>query len=127
MRARFTAFASKNEAYLLDTWDATTRPSIVDFSKDSTDWIRLEIVNTKKGGIKDSKGVVEFKAYYRLNGEQRVMREISRFRKDQNRWRYLDGAVKSIARVGQAQDNNGRNAPCPCGSGKKYKRCCGKD
>lgn len=19
-----------------------------------------------------------------------------------------------------------RNAPCPCGSGKKYKRCCGK-
>ena len=20
----------------------------------------------------------------------------------------------------------GRNAPCPCGSGKKYKRCCGK-
>jgi preprotein translocase subunit SecA len=21
----------------------------------------------------------------------------------------------------------GRNEPCPCGSGKKYKRCCGKD
>ena len=21
----------------------------------------------------------------------------------------------------------GKNAPCPCGSGKKYKRCCGKD
>lgn len=20
----------------------------------------------------------------------------------------------------------GRNAPCPCGSGKKYKRCCGR-
>ncbi|MCX5873963.1 MAG: SEC-C metal-binding domain-containing protein [Deltaproteobacteria bacterium] len=20
----------------------------------------------------------------------------------------------------------GRNAPCPCGSGKKYKKCCGK-
>ena len=20
----------------------------------------------------------------------------------------------------------GRNSPCPCGSGKKYKRCCGK-
>jgi len=23
-------------------------------------------------------------------------------------------------------DKIGRNAPCPCGSGKKYKRCCGK-
>lgn len=22
--------------------------------------------------------------------------------------------------------NIGRNTPCPCGSGKKYKRCCGK-
>ena len=21
----------------------------------------------------------------------------------------------------------GRNDPCPCGSGKKYKKCCGKD
>jgi preprotein translocase subunit SecA len=21
----------------------------------------------------------------------------------------------------------GRNAPCPCGSGKKYKKCCGQD
>ena len=21
----------------------------------------------------------------------------------------------------------GRNEPCPCGSGKKYKHCCGKD
>jgi len=23
-------------------------------------------------------------------------------------------------------DKVGRNAPCPCGSGKKYKKCCGK-
>lgn len=23
--------------------------------------------------------------------------------------------------------NVGRNDPCPCGSGKKYKKCCGKD
>ena len=21
----------------------------------------------------------------------------------------------------------GRNDPCPCGSGKKYKKCCGRD
>lgn len=25
-----------------------------------------------------------------------------------------------------AQQKLGRNAPCPCGSGKKYKRCCGR-
>ncbi len=26
----------------------------------------------------------------------------------------------------QAQKTVGRNDPCPCGSGKKYKKCCGK-
>jgi len=25
----------------------------------------------------------------------------------------------------KAGDKPGRNDPCPCGSGKKYKRCCG--
>ena len=25
-----------------------------------------------------------------------------------------------------ADKNVGRNDPCPCGSGKKYKKCCGK-
>ncbi|RMG39956.1 MAG: hypothetical protein D6725_04310, partial [Planctomycetota bacterium] len=22
--------------------------------------------------------------------------------------------------------SHGRNAPCPCGSGRKYKKCCGR-
>jgi len=25
-----------------------------------------------------------------------------------------------------AEKTVGRNNPCPCGSGKKYKKCCGK-
>ncbi|MCD8511853.1 MAG: SEC-C domain-containing protein [Bacillus sp. (in: Bacteria)] len=28
--------------------------------------------------------------------------------------------------VGQASSKVGRNEPCPCGSGKKYKKCCGR-
>lgn len=26
----------------------------------------------------------------------------------------------------RAEKTPGRNDPCPCGSGKKYKKCCGK-
>ena len=26
----------------------------------------------------------------------------------------------------RSEEKIGRNAPCPCGSGKKYKKCCGK-
>jgi len=125
MRSRFTAYGNKNEAYLLDTWDAAKRPETIDFSKEEAVWTNLEIVKTKKGGEKDSKGIVEFKAYYTLENEPYVMNEISRFIKKSGRWFYLDGLVKSVAKAGQ-QVNEGKNAPCSCGSGKKFKRCCGK-
>ena len=39
--------------------------------------------------------------------------------------KYLEdtsGKVKPIVRAGS---KIGRNDPCPCGSGKKYKKCCG--
>lgn len=125
MRSRFTAFALQNETYLLQSWDKNTRPEHIDFSQEQCEWQKLEIVMTKKGQANDAKGVVEFKAYYRSNDEDYVMNEISRFTKTAGAWHYLDGKVKSIAKVG-AQVNQGKNAPCPCGSGKKFKRCCGK-
>jgi len=124
MRSRFSAYALQNADYLLETWDATVRPELIDFSKENVDWQRLEISGTKKGGANDVKGVVEFKAYYVQDGEEHVMNEISQFVKRAGGWFYLDGRVKSIGKVGQ-QTNRGRNALCSCGSGKKFKRCCG--
>lgn len=124
MRSRFTAYAMKNSNYLMATWDSSKRPNTIDFSKEVATWLRLEIISTKKGGIKDLKGIVEFKAYFSAEGQESVMSEISRFKKTGGRWFYLDGLVKS---VGNNQTNNqGKNAPCSCGSGKKFKRCCGK-
>ncbi|MBN1805892.1 MAG: preprotein translocase subunit SecA [Sedimentisphaerales bacterium] len=32
-----------------------------------------------------------------------------------------------VKQIKLEQPKVGRNAPCPCGSGKKYKKCCGKD
>jgi len=125
MRSRFTAYANKNESYLLETWSGSKRPELIDFSKEEAVWTKLEIVKTKKGSKKDSKGIVEFKAYYNLEDEPYVMTEISRFIKKSDRWFYLDGVVKSVSKINQ-QVNQGKNAPCSCGSGKKFKRCCGK-
>lgn len=125
MRARFTAYALQNEAYLLQTWAIIKRPTRIDFSKEHAKWTALTLVKIKKGGAKDSKGVVEFKAYYLQEGEEYVMHEISRFKKSTGGWLYLEGVVKSVVKVGQST-NQGKNAPCECGSGKKYKRCCGK-
>ncbi len=37
-----------------------------------------------------------------------------------------DDAPQKKKPVKRAVQKIGRNAPCPCGSGKKYKKCCGK-
>ncbi|MDA1236487.1 MAG: preprotein translocase subunit SecA, partial [Acidobacteria bacterium] len=37
-----------------------------------------------------------------------------------------DGSASSVKQVIKG-DKIGRNDPCPCGSGKKYKKCCGAD
>jgi len=37
-----------------------------------------------------------------------------------------DDAPQKKKPVKRAAQKTGRNAPCPCGSGKKYKKCCGK-
>jgi preprotein translocase subunit SecA len=60
----------------------------------------------------------------RLEQERR-----QRMEKEQERLRQSGGseaehAAKPVRREG---DKVGRNAPCPCGSGKKYKRCCGRE
>ncbi len=36
-----------------------------------------------------------------------------------------DGTLKKKPVVKKAAEKVGRNDPCPCGSGKKYKKCCG--
>jgi len=35
------------------------------------------------------------------------------------------GDVQKVETVKRAEPKVGRNEPCPCGSGKKYKKCCG--
>lgn len=36
------------------------------------------------------------------------------------------GDVVQVKTVRREEPKIGRNDPCPCGSGKKYKKCCGK-
>lgn len=124
MRSRFTAYAHRNVDYLMASWDTGKRPTSIDFSKETAQWHTLQIINCKKGDAKDNKGIVEFKAFYNQEGIEYFMHEISRFIKTGQRWLYLDGVIKAAGKV-DASTNTGRNASCTCGSGKKFKRCCG--
>lgn len=117
MRSRYSAYALKLSSYLADTWHFSTRPAALDVSIDETPWLSLEILACGGGGEDDRDGWVEFVAYY--HGGQ--LHEKSWFVREAGHWFYLEGAI--LPPVTMAKP--GRNDPCSCGSGKKYKKCCG--
>ena len=131
MRSRYTAYVLRDAAYLLSTWDPAHRPADLDLRADPTEWLGLQILGTEAGGETDQRGRVKFVARFRTRGTEQALHEDSRFRRHGDRWLYVDG---EIARSGAptpppgrtAPAGPGRNSPCPCGSGQKFKRCCGK-
>jgi SEC-C motif-containing protein len=118
-----------------------------------SEWKGLKILSTKNGGTNDKKGTVEFVATYSTNNETLKgntksaqpksetieHHEVAQFRKDKNdHWLFVD-AESHTHKEGEGHAHHhpkpdtfvresakvGRNEPCTCGSGKKYKKCCG--
>lgn len=90
MRSRYTAFARRDEAYLLATWHPDTRPSRVRFTPGQR-WLGLSIKATENGAAGDDIGMVEFVARFKLLGRGNRLRERSRFASLDGHWYYLDG------------------------------------
>lgn len=129
MRARYSAFDKKAISYL----SKTHKPGTEDFNEDeartwaeNSTWKGLEIVSTKKGQTNDTEGVVEFKAHYTdQEGNDITHHEISHFIKPDKEWFYSEGQIVGAGPLVRATPKVGRNEPCVCGSGKKFKKCCG--
>jgi SEC-C motif-containing protein len=129
MRSRYTAYATGAIDHIAATEDArdVDREATARWARRRT-WTGLEIVGTEGGGEADEEGVVEFRAHYRELHEghghehDHVHHERSRFRRRDGRWLYRDAVPPDPVTAGP---RIGRNDPCPCGSGKKYKKCHG--
>lgn len=128
MRSRYTAFVVKNLDYLETTLAPEAREdydrSETETWIDEAEWQGLEVRATGAGGEGDDTGTVEFVARYRFRGKVIAHHELGSFRRHEGRWAYVDGVMnpKPPQRVAAKV---GRNDPCPCGSGQKYKKCCG--
>lgn len=130
MRSRYTAYVVQDVDYVLKTHspktiDTVDREGAAAWSRDA-EWMGLEILSTAGGGSEDEEGHVEFVARYLLDGELHTHHERSRFVREGGVWFYVDGEMIKPEPIVRAAPKVGRNDPCPCGSGKKYKKCCGK-
>jgi len=125
MRSRFTAFVKGDMGYIGRT---QREPLGTDNEKGESsalvEWVDLRVVETTDGGIGEQFGTVEFEARFRQDGGLQVHHEISNFRREDGRWLYIDGIVMPQQRLPQV-GKIGRNDLCSCGSGKKFKKCCG--
>ena len=131
MRSRYTAFALKDWDYLKSSLHPGEKNYSYNLIKNQNDvrWTRLEVLGSKIGGEFDEEGEVSFVAHFTENGERKTMKEISKFFKVGGKWFYSPKGSKSFATTKTIQSKKtkvGRNEPCPCRSGKKFKKCCGK-
>jgi SEC-C motif domain protein len=92
MRSRYTAYTLGDAAYLTATWDPGSRRDDLALNE-PVRWLGLAIRATRSGGIGDTEGEVEFVARYKLGGRAYRLHELSRFRRRDGRWYYLDGEL----------------------------------
>ena len=118
MRSRYSAFVQKHEQYILASWHPRTRPKALNFDDHPVVWLGLEIHESVEGTSNDSTGTVEFTTSYLEHGQLCKLREKSEFLKEDGLWFYLRGECRI------KKEKVERNQPCPCGSGKKFKKCC---
>lgn len=131
MRARYSAYAKGNIDFVLNTTIEEKRKecdeqAIRNWSEKSI-WHQLEILGTKDGAPQDSEGIVEFIAHYTEGGIRKNLHEKALFKKVDGKWYYVDGEIHKPKPFIRSADKVSRNSPCPCGSGRKYKKCCASD
>lgn len=131
MRARYTAYEKHAIDFIINTCEKSDkvaeidRKATEDWSNNST-WMGLKVLRTEKGGAGDDEGIVEFEATYAQKGIRDIHHETAYFKKTNGEWFYSYGAMTPTTVVRETP-KVGRNEPCPCGSGKKYKQCCGRN
>ncbi len=125
MRSRYAAFVLGE----LDHLDRTHAPEIRDdFNRAEAErtaaeveWAGLEVLSAEE---EDDAGKVGFYIRFRREGQELGQYELASFRREDGHWLYEGGEVSAnppprrVVKIG-------RNDPCTCGSGKKYKKCCG--
>jgi SEC-C motif-containing protein len=118
MRSRYSAFARADAKYLVATHLGSTDADLpgLEHAAKAVTWLGLAVTKVEPGAGPDE-GFVTFTARSLDEDGVTALTERSRFSRVDGRWLYVDGDTSvSVQKVE-------RNAPCPCGSGRKFKQC----
>jgi SEC-C motif-containing protein len=126
MRSRYTAYYFGLIDYIAETMKSRAADNFnLNAARDwanSVKWLGLTVIASSQDVVT---GTVEFKADYLAGNMQYTMHEVSEFRFENASWYYVDGTLKVDDSPSHDQGKKtGRNQPCPCGSQKKFKKCC---
>lgn len=127
MRSRFTAHVARDWAYLhrshLESSKTPYEPGPAQGEPPA--WTRLEI-HSHTPGLKPDQAYVDFTAWHLEEGKEQPFHEKGEFQKVDGTWYYVRPVREGAAPIRATAPKVGRNDPCPCGSGKKFKQCCGR-
>lgn len=128
MRSRYSAHCERNYAYLVESTHPAHQKDVsaaeIEQWASNVQWTGLEIHSAIPGST-DDEGQVSFTAHFSIGDTPQSMREDAEFSRVDGNWYYVDGHVHGPEPFQRESPKVGRNEPCPCGSGKKYKKCCG--
>ncbi len=128
LRARYSAFATGAIDFIISTTHTRTRrevdpASIREWSETSI-WHGLHLLDSKD--VDEDTTYISFEAHFSQNGKDVHHRETSLFERDHGKWMFVTGTEMKNPTVRYETARPGRNDPCPCQSGRKYKKCCGQ-
>ena len=129
MRSRYTAYTQHQIDHIAKTNAPNSKePFDRDMAKnwaEKSEWLGLEVLGVEAGQENDETGAVEFVAHFKLDGEEQAHHEVAFFQKIDGAWYYVDGKTPQTP-IRRETPKVGRNDPCTCGSGKKFKKCCAR-
>jgi SEC-C motif domain protein len=126
MRSRFTAHVVGDYQHLHRTYAGTARrPYVEEPAGGEMKWTRL-VVHAEEDGPKPEIAFVDFSAYFQDGETEQALHEKAEFARIDGNWIYTRAVRSGPAPVKSSAPKVGRNDPCPCGSGKKFKHCCGR-
>ena len=128
MRARYSAYVGVQMDFIFESTHPDHRKGYDHKGTEewaaNSDWQGLESIDTQNGVPDDTAGQVEFVARFREKDLQREHHENAHFKKKNGTWFFTEGSMVKAKPI--IVNKIGRNDPCSCGSGVKYKKCCGK-